>query len=237
MKKNLVVLCYFLFLSGLVLILTNSCKKDDETPSNTVKDIKGNVYKTVIIGTQTWMAENLRTTKYNDDIAIPLVADESDWGELTTPGYCWYNNDETANKATYGALYNWYAVDTASNDSKDVCPKGWHVPTDAECTVLTDYLGGAEVAGGKLKEVGFTHWSSPNTDATNESGFTALPGGGRGYDGVFMFSGDAGCWWSSTELSTIALIRYMTYDSSNVGRFRIYDDVKRNGYSVRCLKN
>ncbi len=127
----------------------------------TVSDIEGNTYKTIKIGTQTWMAENLKTTKYKDGSEIPNITNNGD-----------YDNNP-ANSETYGRLYNWYTVD----DDKGVCPEGWHVPDDAEYTVLTDYLGGESVAGGKMKETGTEHWNSPNTGATNESGFTGLPRG------------------------------------------------------------
>ncbi|MBI5010148.1 MAG: fibrobacter succinogenes major paralogous domain-containing protein, partial [Bacteroidia bacterium] len=137
-----------------------------------VSDIDGNVYQTVTIGTQVWMKENLKTTKLNDGIALPNVIDNAAWAALTTTGYCWYNNDATTYKSTYGALYNWYAVNTGK-----LCPIGWHVPSDDEWTLLTTFRGGYSVAGGKLKETGTLHWTSPNTGATNETGFTALPGG------------------------------------------------------------
>src|SRR5450759_4787246 len=118
--------------------------------AQTVKDIDGNVYKTVTIGKQVWMVENLKTTKYNDGITIPLVIDNTAWTDLITPKYSWFNND-IANKEVYGALYNWYTVNT-----NKLCPKGWHIPTDEEWTTLTTYLGGEGVAGGKLKETGTT---------------------------------------------------------------------------------
>jgi uncharacterized protein (TIGR02145 family) len=191
-------------------------------------DIDGNTYKTVVIGTQTWMAENLKTTKYNDGTAIPLVTDKTEWNNLTTPGYCWYNNDEATNKATYGALYNWYTVNTGK-----LCPTGWHVPTQAEWTTLTDYLGGEGIAGGKLKETGSTHWDSPNTGATNETGFTALPGGFRTLGDGFIAIGFSGCWWTSTMTGSFNVwYRYMFNDISDV----YYGGLaKGNGLSIRCL--
>ena len=133
-----------------------------------ITDIDGNTYKTVTIGTQTWMAENLKVTKYNDGIAIPNVTDNTAWRELTTGALCDYGNTPS-NSETYGKLYNWHAVNTGK-----LCPTGWHVPSDAEWTELTDYLGGTSVAGDKLKETGSTHWSNLRTGATNETGFTAL---------------------------------------------------------------
>ena len=143
-------------------------------PTPTVTDRDGNSYNTVTIGSQTWMTENLRVTRLNDNTPIQLVTSNSSWASMTTPAYCWYNNDEAANKNIYGGLYNWYAVNTGK-----LCPSGWHVPSHQEFTVLRDYLGGATAAGGKLKEVGLTHWKSPNTGATDSSGFTAVPSGTR----------------------------------------------------------
>jgi uncharacterized protein (TIGR02145 family) len=196
----------------------------------TVTDNDGNVYNTVTIGTQTWMAENLKTTKYNDNTSIPLVTDNTAWAALTTSGYCWYNNDAATYKATYGALYNWYTVNTGK-----LCPTGWHVPTDAEWTTLTTYLGGESIAGGKLKATGTTYWASPNTGATNESGFTALPGGYRYGNGTCFSIGGYGIWWSSTEYSaTYAWYRAVSYDDADVNRF---SDYKQDGLSVRCLRD
>lgn len=194
-----------------------------------ITDIDGNTYKTVTIGTQTWMAENLKVTKYNDGIAIPNVTDDTAWGELTTGALCDYDNTPS-NSETYGKLYNWHAVNTGK-----LCPTGWHVPSDAEWTELTDYLGGTSVAGGKLKETGTTHWASPNTGATNETGFTALPGGRRIYYVSFINIGYFGLWWSATESSaTNAWYRAMYSDYSNVGR---NDYSKELGCSVRCLRD
>jgi len=181
------------------------------------------------------MAENLKTTKFNDNTAIPLVADITAWAALSTPGYSWYNNDAATFKATNGALYNWYALDAASNGGKNVCPTGWHVPTDDEWTTFTTFLGGESVAGGKMKETGTAHWQSPNTGATNESGFTALPGGGRYFDGTFSSIGSIGCWWSSTELlTTSARGRYLYFNYSLVYRG---SGSKQDGFSVRCIKD
>ncbi len=195
----------------------------------TMTDIDGNVYKTVTIGTQTWMAENLKTTKYKDGISIPKISDDIKWISLTTGAYCDYENDQ--NKvATYGRLYNWYAVNTDK-----LCPTGWHVSTDPEWTQLINYLGGELIAGGKLKEVGITHWNSPNTGATNESGFTALPSAYRGNDGKFYSLGYYGCWWNATEFDTdSAWYRYMNYDYGNVVR-NYYS--KEDGFSVRCVRD
>ncbi|HAM09756.1 MAG TPA: hypothetical protein DCP74_05660 [Bacteroidales bacterium] len=202
----------------------------------TVSDWDGNVYNTVQIGTQIWMSENLKTTSYRDGTPIPLVTDNTVWSILTTPGYCWYNNDAATYKATYGALYNWYAVDPLSNGGKNVCPTGWHVPTDTEWTDLTAYLGGEVVAGGKLKETGTTHWTTPNTGATNETGFTALPGGYRDFfDGAFYDIGLIGVWWSATEFgATDAWYRYVFYNNSFVYEGNVS---KKDGIPVRCVRD
>jgi len=197
----------------------------------TVTDIEGNVYKTIQVGTQVWMAENLRTTKYNDDTSIPLVTDNTAWKNLITPGYCWYDNDPITYKSVYGALYNWYAA-----SSGKLCPTGWHVLTEDEYEVLVIYLGGLSDAGGKLKETGLTHWISPNTGATNETGITGLPGGRRYYDdGTFISIGELGYYWTSTEDEVIwGSMGILHYDSA-VLEPDGYS--KPNGMSVRCIKD
>ena len=203
---------------------------DDLSLTTLLTDTDGNVYTYITIGTQVWIAENLKTTKYNDGAAIPNVTDATEWAALTTPSYCWYWNDATTFKATYGALYNWYAVNTGK-----LCPAGWHVPTDAEWTTLTTFLGGENVAGGKLKETGTTHWASPNTGATNETGFTALPGGIRLINGKYYGDGYYIYWWSSTEYTTSHVWdRCLYFDSANMTS---YFDSKQAGFSVRCLKD
>jgi uncharacterized protein (TIGR02145 family) len=193
-----------------------------------VADIDGNVYQTVTIGTQVWMVENLKTTRYNDGTVIPLITDNDTWAALTTPGYCWYNNDSTAYKSTYGALYNWYTVNTGK-----LAPTGWHVPADSEWTVLTDYLGGWDAAGGPLKDTGTAHWVPPNIGATNETGFTALPGGMR--EDIFMNIGSYGFWWSSTTYdASSSWYRFAHYDNAF---FRMDNNPATFGYSVRCVKD
>jgi uncharacterized protein (TIGR02145 family) len=193
-------------------------------------DYDGNSYNIVKIGTQIWMAENLKTTTYNDGTAIALITDNTAWQNLTTGAYCWYNNDETTYKDTYGALYNWHAVNVGN-----LCPTGWHVPSDEEWMTLTSYLGGQIVAGGKLKEIGTTHWLTPNTGATNETGFTSLPGGYRSNDGTFDNIGNYGYWWSATEFnSNSAWFQFMFYDDSYADSS---DNLKALGISVRCVKD
>jgi len=195
----------------------------------TVNDTDGNLYHVIRIGGQDWMIENLRTTRYNDGTAIPLVTDNTAWGALITPGRCWYNND-SATYNNYGALYNWYTVNTGK-----LAPTGWHVASDTEWTILTNYLGGASIAGGKLKEAGLAHWLTPNTGATNETGFSALPGGYRYSSGAFTNVGTYGFWWSSTAGgATDSWSRGMYCSSANVFRFN-YNDTY--GFSVRCVRD
>lgn len=201
----------------------------------TMIDQEGNVYKTIIIGTQTWMAENLRTTIYRDGTAIPKVTDQVAWRVLTTDGCCPYNYDGTADAvsvATYGRLYNWYAV----TDGHNISPEGWHVPTDAEWNTLTTQLGGESVAGGKMKETDKHHWIAPNTDASNESGFTALPSGFRdGFDGEFYGLRNGGGYWSSTTNGAEgAYFRSIYYNSAVAYR---YGFLKTWGFSIRCVKD
>ena len=215
-----------------VHVYITGVKGDCCTPYGTFVDERdGQVYKCVTIGDQVWMAENLRATAYNDGKAIPLVTDNSAWVGLSTPAYCWYNNDQSQYAATYGALYKWYTVNTGK-----LCPTGWHVPSDVEWTALTDYLGGASVAGGALKEEGTAHWRSPNTGATNSSGFTAVPGGLRnGYSGTFFSMGYFGYWWSSTAYGDDGAWCWgLGYDRAGVGR---YGSFERHGFSVRCLRD
>lgn len=190
-------------------------------------------YPIVEIGTQVWMAENLGTTKYSNSTAIPLVTGNTEWAALSTPGYCWYNNDESNYRAVYGALYNWHVLNVSSNGGRNVCPVGWHVPADTEWSVLTTFLGGESVAGIKLRETGLTHWLSPNS-GTNESGFTAVSVGDRSSVGAFHIPGDDGTWWTSTSNNiNNAWFRSISHDLSNVTR-NYYN--KLNGFSVRCIK-
>jgi uncharacterized protein (TIGR02145 family) len=218
---------YPMIIMGIMLMLTGNCKK--ESDKNSITDIEGNVYKTVTLGTQTWIAENLKTTRYNNGTPISNITADAAWELLATGAYCWYNND-ISKKDIYGALYNWHAVNTGK-----LCPTGWHVPTDDEWTSLTNYLGGENVAGGKLKEEGTAHWVSPNDGATNQTGFAALPGGLRGYYGPFYNIGEIGNWWSSTEEVTgYAWCRVLWYDYAGLGRSNPYETA---GYSVRCLKD
>lgn len=200
------------------------------TSGSTVTDLDGNIYSTVTIGTQVWMASNLKTTKYKDGTAIPMVTDDKAWTKQSIQGCCWYNNEATTNNDGNGLLYNWYTVSTLK-----LCPTGWHVPTDPEWYTLTDFLGGADVAGKKLKETGTIHWPIPNNKATNETGFTAIPSGNRSSNGSFELLGRSTYWWTSAEYSSVsAWTRYL--NNSYGGVRRDYYE-KRNGFSVRCLRD
>jgi uncharacterized protein (TIGR02145 family) len=180
---------------------------------------------------QSWMTTNLDVDSYRNGDPIPHVTDPTVWAALTRGAYCDYNNDSATYAAVYGKLYNWYAV----NDPRGLAPEGWHVPTHFEWTTLTDCLGGASVAGGAMKETGTTHWSSPNTDATNISGFTGLPGGVRFGNGTFSLIGSIGFWWSSTEgSSSSAWNRSLNYDYGLVNE-GYYNELY--GSSVRCIRD
>jgi uncharacterized protein (TIGR02145 family) len=195
----------------------------------TLTDQQGNTYKTIVIGTQEWMAENLKTSIYRNGELIANVIDNNEWINLIAGAWCYYNND-SQNECPYGKMYNWYAV----SDPRNLCPIGWHVPTDSEWTTLTSFLGGESVAGGKLKSTGLQYWQSPNTDATNESGFSGLPAGFLYFNGLFSSIGFNGIWWSSTEFGTdYAWTRSLGY--SNGSAYRGY--CGKCGLSVRCLRD
>jgi uncharacterized protein (TIGR02145 family) len=205
----------------------------------TMTDQQGNVYKTIVIGTQEWMAENLNTSIYRSGDSIPTGLSDAEWvNTLYTQQGAWaYYNNDASYACPYGKLYNWYAC----TDSRQLCPVGWHVPTDAEWYVLSDYLGGEDVAGGKMKTTGTSEdltglWTSPNTNATNSSGFSGAPGGFRvSGNGVFSSYGLDGYWWSVSEFdATLAFHRYLDYSSNSL--YRLHNR-KRSGYSVRCLRD
>ncbi len=203
-------------------------------PIGTVIDYDGNVYDTVQIGTQVWMKQNLKTTHYKNGASINYPGtNNTAWQNNTSGAYAWYNNDSVTYKNTYGALYNWYAVNTGN-----LCPTGWHVPTAAEWDTLTIYLGGENIAGVKLKEAGFSHWITPNygtTGATNETGFTALPGGYRN-NNLYSGIGLAGLWWSSSVWGSMNNANYLGMNNSS-GIAGIFLSEKIAGLSVRCLKD
>ena len=197
-----------------------------------VADADGNAYKTIRMGSQTWMAENLRTTTLSDHSAISPVTGDADWAATDSPAYCWYENvaSNSPVAATCGALYNWHTV-----SSGNLCPDGWHVPTQDEYHTLVSFVGGEEIAGGKLKENGTRNWNRPNTMATNLSGFTALPCGMRNADGSFAGIGNAALFWTVTEHSAAAGVGAgLLYNSGAYGET---DLAKEAGLSVRCIQD
>jgi uncharacterized protein (TIGR02145 family) len=216
-----------LYLSSSNYVIIPGISLNNNPP---IKDIDGNVYNTVQIGNQVWMKQNLKTSRYNDGMDIPNYLSNQNWSGQNTGAWSYYNNDENYN-SLYGKLYNWYAVETGK-----LCPTGWHVPTDNEWTILTDYLGGESVASPKLREVGTDHWTSPNTGATDEVGFTALPGGYRQDSGGFQLTRNDGYWWSSTlnPDNNNYWFRWLIYNGASVAR---YFTNKRFGFSVRCLRD
>jgi uncharacterized protein (TIGR02145 family) len=226
---------YPVILTGFLSVLTCSCREPDNPiiippfPEG-LTDIDGNVYDSVIIGTQIWMVQNLKVSRYNNGEFINYVIDKTIWDSQKKGGYCNYDNDPNIAK-DYGRLYNWYAV----MDSRKICPSGWHVPSLSEWNTLVDFVGGVQVAGIKLKEAGTEHWELSDYHVKNESGFTGLPGGYRWYYGVYDDLHANGLWWSTTE-----------YDSSEANAFRLnwaaeealYRTAEKfYGHSVRCLKD
>jgi uncharacterized protein (TIGR02145 family) len=256
MKMKNWIWFYLIILLGFVLFITSRCKKDDNNSTNqngeiifnpnltyeTVADIDGNVYKTITIGTQTWMAENLKTTKYrNGDLIGTTIPYNKDISGETDPKYQWAYEGNESYVAIYGRLYTWYA----SNDSRNLCPTGWHLASNDEWNILTltldpkasgnDYGNISYIAAGKLKEIGTTHWLNPNLHATNESGYTALPSGNRNQFGVFRYIGEYGYLWSSSEYNTeCAYALDLSYNCGDL--IRVYL-VKKNVSSVRCIKD
>lgn len=226
----------------LVLISTNSCEKDNND-NNTVTDIDGNIYHTVTIGKQVWMIENLKTTHYNNGVAIPDGSTRGDYSSESEPKYWFAYNDDLASVDAYGRLYTWYAV----NDSHNICPIGWHIPSDSEWNELQVFMGmkpsdtslicdDNNDISGKLKEKGTLHWISPNTGAIDKSGFAALPAGyRRRFNKEFDFVGEYACFWTSTEADKEnAWYRHFYYDKESI--CRTYN-LKNYGFSVRCIKD
>ncbi len=204
----------------------------------TVTDVDGNVYDVVEIGNQLWLKENLKVSRYRNGDTIPAGLNTDDWLKTKSGAYAVYENNKDY-EVLYGKLYNWYAT----VDPRGLCPSGWHVPSDDEWAVLTDFLGGKEIAGAKLKEKDTLHWNRPNNGVTNESGFTALPGGLRGFTsstsgktiGIYKYIGEGGYWWTTTEQASFsAWYRYLYCYYKDFYRFS-YD--KSFGFSVRCLKD
>jgi uncharacterized protein (TIGR02145 family) len=248
MKTKNVIWFYPLIVMSLVFILTNSCSKDDgnNNPSGSITDKDGNVYTSVTIGTQVWMVENLKTTKYNNgDLIGTTTPSTLDISAEAAPKYQWAYEGNESNVNTYGRLYTWYAV----TDTRNVCPVGWHVPSDTEWTTLTDYLtnngygyggsgdGIAKSMAAKSEWTANTAAGSVGNDQANNnsSGFSALPGGLRNFNGTYSYIGNNGFWWSSTEFSsTYAYCRTLNYDNIYVNSYNFYE---HSGFSVRCLRD
>jgi uncharacterized protein (TIGR02145 family) len=198
--------------------------------AQTVTDYDGNIYYTVTIGAQVWMRSNLKVTHYRNGDAIPNVTDETQWGNLTTGAYCNYDNS-TDTAITYGRLYNYFTV----VDNRNLCPTGWHIPTNAEILTLKIAAGGSMSAGGNMKETGTVHWLSPNTGATNSTGFTALPAGFR-CSGFFQSIRHNASFWTSTSVSSDAAYEYsIDYDDAWLFNTSSSNN-KKCGYSIRCLQ-
>jgi uncharacterized protein (TIGR02145 family) len=202
MKSILYLAAQKYLLLGFITLAFYSCQDNEPIlypdysgQKGQVTDIEGNVYKTVGIGSQIWMAENLKTTKFNDNSNIPIILNDTIWGHLESPGYCWYNNDSSINKRVYGALYNFFVIETGL-----LCPSGWHVPDESEWNTLESFLGGKKVAAGKLKDYYTSFWIEPNPCLVNNYNFQSLPGGERlNISGRFSGKGENGNWWTNTS--------------------------------------
>ena len=236
MKTKNRIWLVLLIVIELVLIPIICCKNDNTTQPDikpsAITDGDGNIYGKVIIGKQVWLTENLKTTKYlNGDLIETTTPAVLNIQDEATPKYQWAYAGNEDNVATYGRLYTWYVI----ADTRNVCPAGWHVPSDVEWLTLENYLGGYAIAGGKLKETGTSHWTTPNYMATNETGFTALPNGWRHIEDIFVNFAKFGGWWSSTEYTaTDAFCNYVSYKSDLVTE---EIDNKKCGIAVRCLKD
>lgn len=230
MKKQTGIYFYTLLSLALLLISASGCKKDDPEPVLTVTDIDGNVYQTITIGTQVWMAENLKVSKFRNGDVISHTFDEFNWKSLEQEGYCEYENDVDLGEV-YGKLYNWYAV----ADPRNICPVGWHIPTASEWMTLISFLGGEGAAGNAMKEAGTSHWMLNNAECSNESTFTALPGGYRDYLGIFRDINSYGFWWCSNGFDADRAWALELADNYP-GVFIISID-KSSGFSIRCVKD
>lgn len=210
----------------LAMLIISACGDDH----NSVRDIDGNVYRTVSIGDQVWMAENLRATHYRNGDPLLALPDTSLWANSKSGAYCYYDND-SQNISRYGLLYNWHAI----NDSRNIAPEGWHLPSEEEIMELMNFLGGDTSGAGKLKEAGLSRWLAPNLGATNESGFTALPGGYRLDKGTYHTAASNGYWWSANRSYEMYAWSPRLYTGfADVKRERYYENY---GFSVRCIKD
>jgi uncharacterized protein (TIGR02145 family) len=227
------MLCMRLKVSGILMLGLGLTGVQAQTRSltDTVTDIDGNVYQTVTIGNQVWMVEDLKTTRYrNGDPIGTTNPDTLDISSESTPKYQWAYNGDESNAVTYGRLYTWYAA----TDKRNIAPVGWHVPTNAEWDTLASFLGGKIAAQAKLKEAGTKHWNSPN-DGTNESGFSAIPGGNH-WGNKFLGLGDFTHWWTATEHDTRFAWRRILKNDGPQKNFKGYAR-KDIGWLVRCMKD
>jgi uncharacterized protein (TIGR02145 family) len=238
---NLILIMFF-FLVGCKKDNQNNLSKGDWLNPNlsygSLTDQEGNNYSTLIIGNKEWMAENLRTTKYCNGDPIPNVIDYTEWSNLSAGALSDVYSQQQF-EIPYGKFYNWYAV----NDSRNICPCGWHVPTEEEWNTLINLIdsntnGGMNIpnlAGAKMKSIGTKYWLSPNEGANNESGFSGLPAGNRASNGTFGLKESNGLWWSSTESDTVsAILLNLNYYNSNISKLTFS---KKFGLSVRCVKD
>ena len=213
----------FTIISIIAIVATFGCSRTPPPESQNIN--------TVTICSQIWMTKNLDVSTYRNGDTIPEVTDPTEWQNLTTGAWCYYDND-SVNGPIYGKLYNWYAM----NDPRGLAPTGYHVPSDAEWTLLENCLGGDTIAGGKMKEMGVIHWINPNIEATNSSGFTGLPGGGRSYDGPFYDIGGSASWWNTNgDVTMNPWGRLLVYYDGFIGS--LIDANKNFGFYVRCLRN
>ena len=234
-------------LAGFCIVLAGACKKDADSGDKngsgivfnpdktygTLTDFDGNSYKTIVIGTQTWMAENLKTTHYANGDEINHITENAPWENATAGAWTYYGNNEAMN-ADYGKLYNWLAVE----DARNICPSGWHIPDDPEWEALLAYLGGYQVAGAKMKETGLHHFTPTNEGSTNESGFTGIPGGMRDYGSANTDKGLSGFWWSSTNANDYYdLEAYYYFLNRDMDQMLDGTGDKNNGASCRCIQD
>jgi uncharacterized protein (TIGR02145 family) len=208
--------------------IPNPTQKKVQQQYNTITDIDGNIYKTVKIGEQVWMSENLKTTHFKNGKEIELIDGTVNWEQTKASGWCYYQNDEYNNKV-YGKLYNYYAA----IDDNGLCPAGWHLPSNGEWRELIDYLGGRDIGGGKMKST--IHWLSPNKEASNSSGFSGFPGGCRNISGQYILITGHGTWWSATDYNENQAWNF-SLDYTN-GLISDYHSMRKMGFSVRCLKD
>lgn len=219
------------FLILTLTVLTVTINSFSQVTGSFTDERDGRTYRTIKIGSQIWMSENLQATKFRNGDPIPKVTENANWSDLKTGAWCDYKNNPE-NSIIYGKLYNFYAV----SDPRAIAPKGWHIPTVTEWQTLLDFLGGSVEAGGKLKEAGNTHWAEPNTGATNETGFSALPGGCC-FGGMEQFYdiGKIGYWWTATPANGSDAAHRIMYNNNN--SVASYNGNRRVGYSIRCVKD